>query len=614
MRPLNPPKPAYVILSVSDLSSIRNFSIIAHIDHGKSTLADRFIQTCGGLEAREMDVQVLDSLDIERERGITIKAHSVTLYYNAKDGKRYQLNFIDTPGHVDFTYEVSRSLAACEGALLVVDAGQGVEAQSVATCYTAIEQGLEVIPVLNKMDLPQAEPEKVRQEIEEIIGIDASAAVAASAKTGLGIIDILEELVRLVPPPVGDVDAPLQALIIDSWFDNYLGVVSLVRVKQGTLRAGEKIIAKSIGRAHMVDDVGVFTPKRLVTDSLKAGEVGFVVAGIKEIKGAPVGDTLTHASTPQVPALAGFQKIQPQVYAGLFPVSSDDFENFRDALEKLTLNDASLYYEPESSDALGFGFRCGFLGMLHMEIIQERLEREYDLDLITTAPTVVYEVLLTKGETVRVDSPSALPPVTSIEEMREPIVLASILVPQEYLGSIINLCVSRRGVQRDMQFIGRQVSLRYELPMNEVVLDFFDKLKSASRGYASLDYHFVRFEPANLVRLDVLINGDRVDALALIVHRDQAHNKGRLLVEKMKELIPRQMYDVAIQAAIGGQIIARQTVKALRKNVTAKCYGGDVSRKKKLLEKQKAGKKRMKQVGNIEVPQEAFLAVLKVDS
>jgi len=599
---------------VSDLSSIRNFSIIAHIDHGKSTLADRFIQTCGGLEAREMDVQVLDSLDIERERGITIKAHSVTLYYNAKDGKRYQLNFIDTPGHVDFTYEVSRSLAACEGALLVVDAGQGVEAQSVATCYTAIEQGLEVIPVLNKMDLPQAEPEKVRQEIEEIIGIDASAAVAASAKTGLGIIDILEELVRLVPPPVGDVDAPLQALIIDSWFDNYLGVVSLVRVKQGTLRAGEKIIAKSIGRAHMVDDVGVFTPKRLVTDSLKAGEVGFVVAGIKEIKGAPVGDTLTHASTPQVPALAGFQKIQPQVYAGLFPVSSDDFENFRDALEKLTLNDASLYYEPESSDALGFGFRCGFLGMLHMEIIQERLEREYDLDLITTAPTVVYEVLLTKGETVRVDSPSALPPVTSIEEMREPIVLASILVPQEYLGSIINLCVSRRGVQRDMQFIGRQVSLRYELPMNEVVLDFFDKLKSASRGYASLDYHFVRFEPANLVRLDVLINGDRVDALALIVHRDQAHNKGRLLVEKMKELIPRQMYDVAIQAAIGGQIIARQTVKALRKNVTAKCYGGDVSRKKKLLEKQKAGKKRMKQVGNIEVPQEAFLAVLKVDS
>lgn len=561
-----------------------------------------------------MDAQVLDSLDIERERGITIKAHSVTLYYDAKDGRRYQLNFIDTPGHVDFTYEVSRSLAACEGALLVVDAGQGVEAQSVATCYTAIEQGLEVIPVLNKMDLPQAEPEKVRQEIEEIIGIDASAAVCASAKTGLGIIDILEELVRLVPPPVGDTEAPLQALIIDSWFDNYLGVVSLVRVKQGTIRKGQKIIAKSIGKAHLVDGVGVFTPKRLETDVLRAGEVGFVVAGIKEIKGAPVGDTLTHAATPQVPSLAGFKKIQPQVYAGLFPVSSDDFENFRDALEKLTLNDASLYYEPESSDALGFGFRCGFLGMLHMEIIQERLEREYDLSLITTAPTVVYEVLLTNGKVVRVDSPSALPAVTSIDEMREPIVLASILVPHEYLGNIINLCVSRRGVQRDMQFIGRQVSLRYELPMNEVVLDFFDKLKSASRGYASLDYHFIRFEPANLVRLDVLINGDRVDALALIVHRDQAHNKGRLLVEKMKELIPRQMYDVAIQAAIGGQIIARQTVKALRKNVTAKCYGGDVSRKKKLLEKQKAGKKRMKQVGNIEIPQEAFLAVLKVDS
>jgi len=599
---------------VSDLSHIRNFSIIAHIDHGKSTLADRFIQTCGGLEEREMNEQVLDSLDIERERGITIKAQSVTLYYDSKDGRRYQLNFIDTPGHVDFTYEVSRSLAACEGALLVVDAGQGVEAQSVATCYTAIEQGLEVIPVLNKMDLPQAEPEKVRQEIEEIIGIDASQAVCASAKTGMGIIDILEELVRLVPPPQGDTEAPLQALIIDSWFDNYLGVVSLVRVKQGTLRKGDKIIAKTIGKSHLVDGVGVFTPKRHETDILRAGEVGFVVAGIKEIQGAPVGDTLTHASTSDVAALAGFKKIQPQVYAGLFPVSSDDFENFRDALEKLTLNDASLYYEPESSDALGFGFRCGFLGMLHMEIIQERLEREYDLSLITTAPTVVYEVLLTNGKTVRVDSPSALPAITSIDEMREPIVLASILVPHEYLGNIINLCISRRGVQRDMQFIGRQVSLRYELPMNEVVLDFFDKLKSASRGYASLDYHFIRFEPANLVRLDVLINGDRVDALALIVHRDQAHHKGRLLVEKMKELIPRQMYDVAIQAAIGGQIIARQTVKALRKNVTAKCYGGDVSRKKKLLEKQKAGKKRMKQVGNIEVPQEAFLAVLKVDS
>ncbi len=598
---------------MSDLSHIRNFSIIAHIDHGKSTLADRFIQTCGGLADREMDAQVLDSLDIERERGITIKAQSVTLYYTSLAGKRYQLNFIDTPGHVDFTYEVSRSLAACEGALLVVDAGQGVEAQSVATCYTAIEQGLEVIPVLNKMDLPQAEPEKVRQEIEEIIGIDASQAVCASAKTGLGIIEILEELVRLVPPPVGDVDAPLQALIIDSWFDNYLGVVSLVRVKQGTLRKGDKIIVKTLGKSQLVDGVGVFSPKRLETGVLRAGEVGWMVAGIKVIKGAPVGDTITHAATPTVPALAGFKKIQPQVYAGLFPISSDDFEDFREALEKLTLNDASLYYEPESSDALGFGFRCGFLGMLHMEIIQERLEREYDISLITTAPTVVYEVLLTNGNTVRVDSPSALPAITSIDEMREPIVLASMLVPHEYVGSIITLCESRRGVQRDMQFIGRQVSLRYELPMNEVVLDFFDKLKSASRGYASLDYHFIRFQQANLVRLDVLINGERVDALALIVHRDQSHSKGRLLVEKMKELIPRQMYDVAIQAAIGGQIIARQTVKALRKNVTAKCYGGDISRKKKLLEKQKAGKKRMKQVGNIEIPQEAFLAVLKVD-
>ncbi|MDT8429463.1 MAG: translation elongation factor 4 [Pseudomonadales bacterium] len=599
---------------MSDLSRIRNFSIIAHIDHGKSTLADRFIQTCGGLEDREMDEQVLDSMDIERERGITIKAQSVTLYYDARDGHRYQLNFIDTPGHVDFTYEVSRSLAACEGALLVVDAGQGVEAQSVANCYTAIEQGLEVIPVLNKMDLPQAEPEKVRREIEEIIGIDASAAVCASAKTGLGVIDILEEIVRLIPPPQGDTDAPVQALIIDSWFDNYLGVVSLVRVKQGTLKKGDKIIAKSIGKAHLIDSVGVFTPHQLATPMLRAGEVGFVIAGIKEIQGAPVGDTLTLSSTPEVPALPGFKKIQPQVYAGLFPVSSEDFEDFRDALAKLTLNDASLHYEPESSDALGFGFRCGFLGMLHMEIVQERLEREYDLSLITTAPTVIYEVLMSNGDVVKVDSPSSLPPVASIVETREPIVLANILVPQEYLGNIITLCVGKRGVQRDMQFIGNQVSLSYELPMSEVVMDFFDRMKSASRGYASLDYHFIRFQVARLVRLDVLINGDRVDALALIVHRDQAHHKGRLLVEKMKELIPRQMYDVAIQAAIGGQIIARQTVKALRKNVTAKCYGGDITRKKKLLEKQKAGKKRMKQLGNVEVPQEAFLAVLKVES
>ncbi len=599
---------------MSDLSHIRNFSIIAHIDHGKSTLADRFIQLCGGLSEREMDSQILDSLDIERERGITIKAQSVTLHYDAKDGKRYQLNFIDTPGHVDFTYEVSRSLAACEGALLVVDAGQGVEAQSVATCYTAIEQGLEVIPVLNKMDLPQAEPDRVRMEIEEIIGLDASEAVAASAKTGKGVTEILEEIIAKVPPPTGEKDDELQALIIDSWFDNYLGVVSLVRVVAGSLTKGDKIIAKSIGKAHVVDSVGVFTPKRNELENLSVGEVGFVVAGIKDIHGAPVGDTITLAKTPDVEALAGFRKIQPQVYAGLFPVSSDDFESFRDALSKLTLNDASLYYEPENSDALGFGFRCGFLGMLHMEIIQERLEREYNLSLITTAPTVIYEVELSSGEVVMVDSPSRLPPVNNIEEMREPIVLANILVPQEHLGNVITLCVEKRGTQKDMQFIGNQVSLNYEIPMNEVVLDFFDRLKSVSRGYASLDYHFIRFEKANLVRLDILINGDKVDALAIIVHRDHAQSKGRLLTEKMKELIPRQLYDVAIQAAIGGQIISRQTVKALRKNVTAKCYGGDVTRKKKLLEKQKAGKKRMKQVGNVEVPQEAFLAVLKVDS
>ena len=599
---------------MSDLSHIRNFSIIAHIDHGKSTLADRFIQHCGGLEEREMDAQILDTLDIERERGITIKAQSVTLHYEAQDGKRYQLNFIDTPGHVDFTYEVSRSLAACEGALLVVDAGQGVEAQSVATCYTAIEQGLEVLPVLNKIDLPQAEPDQVRVEIEEIIGLDATEAVCASAKTGLGIQDILEQIVRNVPAPTGDKQGDLQALIIDSWFDNYLGVVSLVRVVQGTLRKGDKIIAKSIGKAHLVDNVGVFTPKRSQTGILAAGEVGFVEAGIKDIHGAPVGDTLTLLKTQEVAALAGFRQIQPQVFAGLYPVSSDDFENFRDALEKLTLNDGSLQYEPENSDALGFGFRCGFLGMLHMEIIQERLEREYDLSLITTAPTVVYEVELENGELVMVDSPSGLPAVNTIKEMREPIVLASILVPQEYLGNVIKLCVEKRGVQKDMQFIGKQVSLTYELPMNEVVMDFFDRLKSVSRGYASLDYQFDRFRRSSLVRLDVLINGSRVDALALIVFRDHAQSKGRLLVEKMKELIPRQLYDVAIQAAIGGQIIARSTVKALRKNVTAKCYGGDVSRKKKLLEKQKAGKKRMKQVGNVEVPQEAFLAVLKVES
>jgi GTP-binding protein LepA len=599
---------------VSNLDHIRNFSIIAHIDHGKSTLADRFIQICGGLEDREMAEQVLDSMDIERERGITIKAHSVTLYYNAKDGKKYQLNFIDTPGHVDFSYEVSRSLAACEGALLVVDAAQGVEAQSVANCYTAIEQGLEVIPVLNKMDLPQADPDKVKHEIEEIIGVDASHAIPISAKSGLGIEDLLEQLVDLIPPPVGDLDAPLQALIIDSWFDNYLGVVSLVRVKNGRIKKGDKIITKSIGKSQLVDSVGVFTPKLTETDGLAAGEVGFIVANVKDIQGAPVGDTITHFATPNVDALPGFKRVKPQVYAGLFTISSEDYEAFRDALAKLTLNDASLFYEPESSDALGFGFRCGFLGMLHMEIIQERLEREYDLDLITTAPTVIYEVVKTNGDIVQVDNPSKLPDPGEIDEMREPIAIAHILVPQEYLGNVITLCIERRGVQKDMQFLGQQVALTFELPMAEVVLDFFDRLKSVSRGFASLDYSFAHFQEAKLARLDVLINGEKVDALAVIVHRDQAQYRGRALVEKMRELIPRQMFDVAIQAALGGQVIARSTVKALRKNVLAKCYGGDVSRKKKLLEKQKAGKKRMKQVGSVEIPQSAFLAVLKVDS
>jgi len=599
---------------VSDLKHIRNFSIIAHIDHGKSTLADRFIQVCGGLSEREMDAQVLDSMDIERERGITIKAQSVTLDYKSNDGETYQLNFIDTPGHVDFSYEVSRSLSACEGALLVVDAGQGVEAQSVANCYTSIEQGLEVLPVLNKMDLPQADPAKVQQEIEDIIGIDASGAIPCSAKSGMGIDEVLEAIVQVIPPPEGDVNAPLQALIIDSWFDNYLGVVSLVRVKQGTLRKGDKLFIKSTGKIDQVDSIGVFTPKRLETGILRAGEVGFVVAGIKDINGAPVGDTITHAKTQDVDQLPGFKKAQPQVYAALFPVSSDDFEAFRDALEKLTLNDASLHYEPESSDALGFGFRCGFLGMLHMEIIQERLEREYDLDLLTTAPTVIFELVLKNGDVIKVDNPSRLPDPATVDEMREPIVEASILVPQEYLGNVISLCVEKRGIQKDMQFLGGQVSLKYDLPMNEVVLDFFDRIKSVSRGFASLDYHFVRFEPATLVKLDVLINSEKVDALALIIHKDNAQTKGRLLTEKMKELIPRQMFDVAIQAAIGGQIVARQTVKALRKNVTAKCYGGDISRKKKLLQKQKDGKKRMKQVGSVEIPQEAFMAVLKIDS
>ena len=552
-------------------------------------------------------------MDIERERGITIKAQSVTLYYNSKNGHTYQLNFIDTPGHVDFSYEVSRSLASCEGALLVVDAAQGVEAQSVANCYTALDQGLEVLPVLNKMDLPQAEPERVIQEIEDVIGIDADHAVHVSAKSGLGVDELLEQLVEIIPPPEGDRDAPLQALIIDSWFDNYLGVISLVRVKQGVLRKKDKIRVKSTGQNWNADSVGIFTPKRTETEQLQAGEVGFVVAGIKDILGAPVGDTLIHARAPDTVALPDFKKIKPQVYAGMFPVSSDDYENFRDALAKLSLNDASLFYEPESSDALGFGFRCGFLGMLHMEIIQERLEREYDLDLISTAPTVIYEVLTNRGETLSVDNPSKLPAPGIIEEMREPIVLANMLVPQDYLGNVISLCVDRRGVQKNMQFHGRQVALTYELPMSEVVMDFFDRLKSVSRGYASLDYSFVRFEASKLVRMDILINGEKVDALAVIIHRDELRSQGRLLTEKMKELIPRQMFDVAIQAAVGNQVVSRQTVKALRKNVTAKCYGGDVSRKKKLLQKQKEGKKRMKQVGRVEIPQEAFLAVLKVD-
>ena len=591
---------------------IRNFSIIAHIDHGKSTLSDRLIQHCGGLSEREMEAQVLDSMELERERGITIKAQSVTLNYNAKDGHTYQLNFIDTPGHVDFSYEVSRSLAACEGALLVVDAAQGVEAQTLANCYTAIGMDLEVVPVLNKIDLPASDPERVIQEIEDIVGIEAMDAVRCSAKTGIGIEDLLERLIKEIPPAYGDPDAPLQALIIDSWFDNYLGVVSLVRVVQGTIRKNDKMQVMSTGKAHVVDNVGIFTPKRQDTNILKAGEVGFIIAGIKEIQGAPVGDTITLAKAPAEKALPGFQKVKPQVYAGLFPVSSDDYESFRDALAKLSLNDASLFYEPENSTALGFGFRCGFLGMLHMEIVQERLEREYDLDLITTAPTVIYEVLTTDGTTVYVDNPSKLPPLSNISEIREPICEANILVPQEHLGSVITLCVEKRGMQTKMQYAGNQVSLSYDLPMNEAVLDFFDKLKSVSRGYASLDYSFKRYEAGKLVRLDILINGERVDALALIVHADQAQYKGRELVEKMKEIIPRQMFEVAIQAAIGNHIIARSTVKALRKNVLAKCYGGDVSRKRKLLEKQKAGKKRMKQVGKVEIPQEAFLAVLHV--
>lgn len=591
---------------------IRNFSIIAHIDHGKSTLSDRLIHHCGGLTDREMAEQVLDSMDLERERGITIKAQSVTLNYTAQNGETYQLNFIDTPGHVDFTYEVSRSLAACEGALLVVDAGQGVEAQTLANCYTAIEMDMEVVPILNKIDLPQAEPERIAEEIEDIVGIDAMDAVRCSAKTGVGIDEVLEVIVNQIPPPEGELESPLKALIVDSWFDNYQGVVSLVRVKDGILRKGDKIKIMSNGQVHQVDRVGIFTPKATDTQELKAGEVGFIVAGIKEIHGAPVGDTITLARDPAEVALPGFQKVKPQVYAGVFPISSDDYEDFRDALAKLSLNDASLFYEPESSAALGFGFRIGFLGMLHMEIIQERLEREYNLDLITTAPTVVYEVVTTDGETIKVDNPSKLPPINDVEEIREPIVEANILVPQDYLGNVITLCIEKRGVQSNMVYHGNQVAVTYELPMAEVVLDFFDRLKSTSRGFASLDYNFKKFQPADMVRLDILVNGERVDALAVITHKENAQFRGRELVEKLKELIPRQMFDIAIQAAIGNHVVARSTVKQLRKNVTAKCYGGDVSRKKKLLQKQKEGKKRMKQVGNVELPQDAFLAVLKV--
>jgi GTP-binding protein LepA len=596
---------------LTDLTLIRNFSIIAHIDHGKSTLADRFIQLCGGLADREMEAQVLDSMDIERERGITIKAQSVSLNYKARDGKTYLLNFIDTPGHVDFSYEVSRSLAACEGAILVVDAAQGVEAQTVAVCYTAIDQNLEVLPVLNKIDLPQAEPERVISEIEDIIGVDAHDAIRVSAKSGLGVEDVLEALVARISPPQGDVEKPLQALIIDSWFDSYLGVVSLVRIINGTVKKGDKLRVMSTGRAYEVSEIGVFTPKRSPGVALHAGEVGYVVAGIKEIQGAPVGDTLTLEKYQADKALPGFQRVKPQVYAGLFPISSEDFEAFREALAKLSLNDASLFYEPESSDALGFGFRCGFLGMLHMEIVQERLEREYNLELISTAPTVIYQVISTKGETLMIDNPSRLPPIQQIKQMLEPIVRANILVPQDYLGQIISLCVERRGIQVNMTYSGRQVSVSYDLPMSEVVSDFFDRLKSVSRGYASLDYNFLKFQEADLVKMDVLINSEKVDALAVIVHRCSANFRGRALVDKMRELIPRQMFDVAIQAALGSHVIARQTVKALRKNVTAKCYGGDVSRKRKLLEKQKAGKKRMKQVGHVEIPQEAFMAVFQ---
>ena len=596
------------------MQNIRNFSIIAHIDHGKSTLADRFIQICGGLTEREMGSQVLDSMDLERERGITIKAQCVSLKYKAKDGQIYTLNFIDTPGHVDFSYEVSRSLAACEGALLIVDASQGVEAQSVANCYTAIDLDLEVIPVLNKIDLPAADPDRVKLEIEEIIGLDASEAIGVSAKTGVGVEDLLEQLIALVPPPKGAANHKTQALIIDSWFDSYVGVIILVRVMEGSIRPKHKIRMMSTGRDYLVEKTGIFTPKRKETDILQAGDVGFIIAGIKDIESAKVGDTITLSQSPADQPLADFKEVQPRVFAGLFPISSDDYENCREALKKLKLNDAALQFEPETSQALGFGFRCGFLGMLHMEIVQERLEREYDLDLITTAPTVVYQVETTTGDVFEIHNPADLPPVNKINEIREPIIQANILLPEQYIGAVISLCIEKRGQQKDMQYLGSQVSLVFELPLSEVVLDFFDRLKSVSRGYASFDYEFLRFEASSLVKLDVLINGEKVDALSLIIHRDNADYRGRELASKMKELIPRQMFDVAIQAAIGSNIVARTNVKALRKNVTAKCYGGDATRKKKLLEKQKAGKKRMKQVGSVEIPQDAFLAVLKVDS
>ena len=595
------------------MNNIRNFSIIAHIDHGKSTLADRIIQLCGGLSDREMEAQVLDSMDLERERGITIKAQTAALMYKSRDGKVYNLNLIDTPGHVDFSYEVSRSLSACEGALLVVDASQGVEAQTVANCYTALDLGVEVVPVLNKIDLPSADPENAIAEIEEVIGIEAGDAVHCSAKTGLGVQDVLEALIVKVPPPVGDPDAPLQCLIVDSWFDNYVGVVMLVRVINGTLKPKEKILLMATGSQHLVESVGVFTPKSVSRENLSAGQVGFIIAGIKELKAAKVGDTVTLASRPATSALPGFKEVQPQVFAGLFPVEANQYDALRDSLEKLKLNDAALMYEPEVSQALGFGFRCGFLGLLHMEIVQERLEREFDMDLITTAPTVIYEVVMRDGVTLMVDNPSKMPDPSKIEEVREPIVTVNLYMPQEYVGAVITLCTSKRGLQINMNYHGKQVQLTYEIPMAEVVLDFFDKLKSISRGYASMDYEFKEYRATDVVKVDMLINAEKVDALAIIVHRSNSQYRGRAAAAKMRELIPRQMFDVAIQAAIGSNIISRENVKALRKNVLAKCYGGDISRKRKLLEKQKAGKKRMKQVGSVEIPQEAFLAILQVD-